>query len=280
LSHDEPHEETVVALGTKAPAFNPAGVRGPQLGDPLVEALLRLGDDRLILGHRLSEWCGHGPILEEDIALSNLALDLIGHATSLLALAGAVEGQGRDEDALAYFRDGTAFRNCLLVEQPNGDFAETIVRQFLFDVASVLTWDALRHSTDARVAAIAAKSFKEDTYHLRHSSEWVIRLGDGTEESHTRAQRALDRLWRFTGELLTPDAIDAAVVAHGLVIDHDAVAARWRTMVADVVQRATLTLPADGPMQRGGRVGRHTEHLGHLLATMQSVARAHPGARW
>lgn len=254
--------------------------RGPRLGAPLVEYLLRLGDDRLILGHRLSEWCGHGPILEEDIALSNFALDLIGQAASILRLAGEVEGAGRDEDALAYFRDGVQYRNCLLVEQPRGDFGDTIVRQFLFDAYSVLLWEALLGVPHAGLSAIAAKAIKEDRYHLRHSSEWVVRLGDGTEESHARVQGSLDRLWRYTGELFEADAIDQAVAGEGIVIDHRALKARWDQLVDEVLGRATLARPADGPMQRGGRVGRHTEHLGHLLATMQSVARAHPGARW
>ncbi len=272
---DEP-----TAAPTTASSFNPAGVRTPVVANPLFEYVLRLGDDRLILGHRLSEWCGHGPILEEDIAMSNMALDLIGHATSLLALAGDIEGQGRDEDALAYFRDGVAFRNALIVELPNGDFGFTMMRQFLFDAYSVLLWDALSHAGDARVAALAAKSLKETKYHVRHSSEWVVRLGDGTAESHDRVQRALDDLWRYTGELFDHDGIDAAVAAHGITVDHAALQSRWRTMVADVLHRATLTQPADGPMRRGGRVGRHTEHLGHLLSEMQIVARSHPGARW
>lgn len=228
----------------------------------------------------MSEWCGHGPILEEDIALSNIALDFIGHASALLALAGTVEAKGRNEDALAYFREGVEFRNALLVELPKGDFGFTMVRQFLFDAYSVLLLDALSRVNEARVAAIAAKCLKEDKYHLRHSSEWVVRLGDGTEESHARAQQALDELWRYTGELFEHDVVDAALAAQGIVVDHEAIRARWRTMVADVMQRATLTVPADGPMRRGGRSGRHTEHLGHLLAEMQIVARSHPGATW
>ncbi len=257
-----------------------AGPRAPSIDNPLFEYLLRLGDDRLVLGHRMSEWCGHGPILEEDIALSNIALDLVGHATSLLALAGTVEGNGRNEDALAYFRDGVQFRNVLMVELPNGDFGFTIVRQFLFDAYSVLLLDALSRAGDERVAAIAAKCLKEDKYHLRHSSEWVVRLGDGTDESKARVQSALDELWRYTGELFAHDAVDDAVAALGLVVDHDGIQSRWRTMVADVVQRATLTLPADGAMRRGGRSGKHTEHLGHMLSEMQIVARSHPGATW
>ncbi len=257
-----------------------AAPRTPRIDNPLFEYLLRLGDDRLVLGHRLSEWCGHGPILEEDIALSNIALDLVGHAAGLLALAGTVEDKGRNEDALAYFREGVEFRNVLMVELPNGDFGFTMVRQFLFDAYSVLLWDALSHARDERVAALAAKCLKEDKYHLRHSSEWVVRLGDGTDESHARVQRALDELWRYTGELFDADGVDAAMTAAGIVVDVEAIRSRWDTMVSDVVHRATLVLPTDGAMRRGGRAGRHTEHLGHMLAEMQIVARSHPGATW
>jgi len=282
MAHDEEHhaEEEVRAVVNKAPAAVIAAARTTTVDNPLFEYVLRLGDDRLVLGHRVSEWCGHGPILEEDIALSNIALDFVGHASSLLALAGEIEGKGRSEDTLAYFREAVAFRNALLVELPNGDFAFTIVRQFLFDAYSVLLWDALSRCGHEGLAAVATKSLKEDKYHLRHSSEWVVRLGDGTEESHRRVQEALDALWRYTGELFDHDAIDDAVAAHGIVVDHAGLKARWEAMVADVVQRATLTLPLDAPMRRGGRVGRHTEHLGHMLATMQIVARSHPGASW
>ncbi|MCC6243924.1 MAG: phenylacetate-CoA oxygenase subunit PaaC [Gemmatimonadaceae bacterium] len=255
-------------------------MRTPVVDNPLFEYLLRLGDDRLVLGHRMSEWCGHGPILEEDIAMSNIALDLIGHASAILALAGDVEGKGRDADALAYFRDGTAYRNALLVELPNGDFGVTMARQFLFDAYSVLLWDTLSQSTDARVAALAAKSLKEDKYHLRHSSEWIVRLGDGTDESHARVQQAINDVWRFTGELFDRDHVDEAVAPLGIVVDHEALRARWRGIVDDVLSRATLTVPTDGAMRRGGRSGRHTEHLGHMLSEMQIVARSHPGARW
>jgi ring-1,2-phenylacetyl-CoA epoxidase subunit PaaC len=257
-----------------------AAPRSARIENPLCEYLLRLGDDRLVLGHRMSEWCGHGPILEEDIAMSNIALDLIGHATSWLALAGTVEGKGRNEDALAYFRDAVRYRNALMVELPNGDFGFTMMRQFLFDAHSVLLLDALSRATDERVAAIAAKCLKEGKYHLRHSSEWIVRLGDGTDESKARVQDSLDALWRYTGELFEHDAVDDAVAALGLTVDHDGLRSRWRTMVAEVVQRATLTLPEDGAMRRGGRVGKHTEHLGHMLSEMQIVARSHPGATW
>ncbi|MDE3151723.1 MAG: phenylacetate-CoA oxygenase subunit PaaC [Gemmatimonadota bacterium] len=248
--------------------------------NPLAEFLLRLGDDRLVLGHRLSEWCGHAPILEEDIALANIALDLVGQASAFLAAAGEAEGQGRTDDTLAYFRDEREFRNALLVERPNGDFAVTILRQFLFDAWSVLLLDALKTCGYAPLAAIAAKALKEATYHLRHSSEWVLRLGDGTDESHARAQRALDDLWRFTGELFQTDAVDEAVAGMGIRVDYAALRSRWNDMVSDVVKRATLALPADQPAATGGRRGRHSEYLGHMLAEMQSVARAHPGATW
>lgn len=265
----------------KQPDFQVAAPRRAPIADPLVEYLLRLGDDRLVLGHRMSEWCGHGPILEEDIALSNIALDLIGHAQSLLQLAGELEGQGRDADALAYFRDGVQYRNCLLVELPNGDFAFTMMRQFLFDAYSVLLWDALSRCEHPQLAAIAAKSLKEDKYHLRHSSEWVVRLGDGTEESHSRAQQALNDLWRYVGELFDHDEVNDAVAGEAMIaVDHAAMRALWDTMVKDVLARATLTVPDDKGTRRGGRRGMHTEHLGHMLATMQSVARAHPGASW
>ena len=281
-SHDggEPGGLAQAPKPNAAAAVSVAGPRRRTVDNPLFEYLLRLGDDRLVLGHRLSEWCGHGPILEEDIALANMALDLIGHATLLLRLAGESEGKGRDEDALAYFRDGVEFRNALIVELPKGDFAFTIVRQFLFDAYSVLLLDALSRASDERVAAVAAKCLKEDKYHLRHSSEWVVRLGDGTEESHARAQRALDELWRFTAELFDHDAVDEAVAAQGIVVDHAAIRSVWLGMVADVMQRATLTVPADGAYSRGGRTGRHTEHLGHMLSVMQIVARSHPGATW
>lgn len=278
-AHDD--EEPGIAAGEAAAGTRAvAGPRRRPVENPLFEYLLRLGDDRLILGHRLSEWTGHGPILEEDIATANLALDLIGQAASLLRLAGEVEGKGRNEDALAYFRDGTEFRNCLLVEQPRGDFGFTMVRQFLFDAHSALLWDELTRCGHAGLAAIAAKALKEDKYHLRHSGEWVVRLGDGTDESHARVQRALEDAWRFTGELFDADDVDAAVAAAGIRVDAAALRARWDRMVDDVLSRATLRRPEGVAMQRGGRRGRHTEHIGHLLATMQSVARAHPGATW
>lgn len=260
-------------------AVTPIADRQPP--NALLEYLLRLGDDRLVLGHRLSEWCGHGPILEEDIALANIALDFIGQANLLLGLAGQVEGQGRDQDALAYFRGEREYRNCQLVELPTGDFGFTMVRQFLFDAYDVLVTDALQQQTaHADLAGIAAKAHKEARYHLRHSAEWVIKLGDGTEESHARVQRALDECWRFTGELFLADDTDAAMRDAGIAPDPATLQPKWQQRVEEVVAAATLTLPTAGYMQRGGRAGQHTEHLGYLLAEMQSVARAFPGATW
>jgi ring-1,2-phenylacetyl-CoA epoxidase subunit PaaC len=246
----------------------------------LVEYLLRLGDDRLVLGHRLSEWCGHAPILEEDIALANIALDLVGQASRLLALAGETEAAGRDEDALAYLREAIDFRNVLMVELPKGDFAYTIVRQFLFSVAAYYQMEGLVESTNATLAGIAGKAVKETRYHVRHAGEWVIKLGDGTAESHRRSQDALDALWRFTGEMFLVDDVDATLIGAGMIPDMALSESRWRAQVTDVLQRATLTVPETGYMQRGGRAGKHTEHLGHLLSEMQIVQRSYPGATW
>ena len=244
------------------------------------EYLLRLGDDRLVLGHRLSEWCGHAPILEEDIALANIALDLIGQATLLLGHAGKLEGQGRDADALAYLRDAIDYHNALLVELPKGDFAFTIVRQLFFSVFATLQAEALQRSTDRDVTGIAAKGLKEARYHVRHSADWVLKLGSGTDESHDRAQRAVDDLWRYTGELFLSDDVDRAVAATGFGVDASTLADAWQSHVKDVLARANLTIPDTPYMQRGGREGRHTEHLGHMLAEMQILARSHPGASW
>ena len=250
------------------------------LGTDSVEYLVRLGDDRLVLGHRLSEWCGHGPILEEDIALTNIALDLIGQANLLLGLAGKLEGKGRDQDALAYFREATEYRNLLLVELEKGDFALTIVRQLFFSVFSHLQMDALKESTNGDLAGIAAKAVKENAYHVRHSADWVIKLGDGTDESHRRAQAAVNELWRYTGEMFVADDVDAAAVKSGLGVDPSTLEKEWRKHIDDVLKRATLTVPETKFMQRGGRNGRHTEFLGHMLADMQIVARSFPGAEW
>ena len=233
-----------------------------------------------MLGHRLSEWCGHGPILEEDIALANIALDLIGEATLFYKLAGEAEGQGRNEDALAYFRDAVDYRNALLVELPKGDFAVTIVRQCFFSVYSLLQMEGLAKSANPELAGVAAKAVKESRYHVRHSAQWVVTLGDGTDESHERAQRAVNDLWRYTGELFLADDIDQQAVAAGVGVDPSTLADAWRKQVTEILQRATLTAPDVKYMQRGGRQGKHTEHLGHMLSEMQIVARSHPGASW
>ena len=250
------------------------------VANPLVEYLLRLGDDRLVLGHRLSEWAGHGPILEEDIALSNIALDLIGQASLLLELAGTTEGKGRNADALAYFRDAVDFRNVQLVELPIGDFGFTIVRQFLFSAFQVPFLERLQKSSHDTLAGIAAKGYKEVVYHLRHSADWMLKLGDGTAESHARAQAALDALWPYSHELFLADAVDAVLLAQGIAVDPATIAPLWRKTVTEVVGAATLALPVDGWKARGGRAGKHTEHLGHMLAEMQILARSHPGAQW
>lgn len=242
--------------------------------------LLELGDDRLILGHRLSEWCGHGPILEEDIALTNIALDLIGQATLFLKLAGAAEGKGRSEDDLAFLRDGTDFRNIQLVELPRGDFAFTVVRQLLFSVFSLLQMESLASVSDADLAGVAAKAAKETRYHVRHATQWVVTLGDGTEESHGRAQTALNDLWRYTGEMFIASPAASEAVAEGAGVDVKTLESAWRAQIGEILRVAGLTMPAEGYMQRGGREGRHTEHLGHLLSEMQILARSHPGAQW
>ena len=247
---------------------------------PLFEYALRLADDALLLGHRLSEWCGRAPTLEEDMALANIGLDLIGQARSLYAYAGKVEGAGRDEDRLAYLREGREYRNLLLVELPNGDFAQTIVRQLLYAAVMVPFWERLQGSKDQTLAAIAAKSVKEARYHLRHAAEWVIRLGDGTEESRDRTVAALDELWPWTGELFEQDAAEWALVEAGVAVDRAALKPAWDATVDRVLAEATLARPQDGWMQTGGRRGVHTEHLGYILAELQHLQRSHPGAVW
>ncbi|HAD14146.1 MAG TPA: phenylacetate-CoA oxygenase subunit PaaI [Saprospirales bacterium] len=246
----------------------------------MFEYLLRLGDNSLILSQRLGEWCGHGPVLEQDIALTNIALDLLGQTRMYLTYAGEIEGKGRSEDDLAYFRDAHQFYNCLLVERPNGDFGQTIARQFFFDVFNYYQLKGLLNSTDQRLREIAEKALKETTYHLRFSSEWVIRLGDGTEESHTRMQNAIQTLWPFTGELYTPDALDLEMNARGIAPDLQEIKSSWHIKVAEVLQEATLTLPETSWMQSGGKQGRHSEHLGFLLAEMQHIQRTYPGNVW
>lgn len=248
--------------------------------DHLFSYILQLADNALILGHRLSEWCGHAPILEIDMAITNIALDLVGQSRSLYQYAAEVQGEGKSEDDLAYLRDVTAFRNVLLVELPKEDFAHTIMRQFLYDAFNHPYYTALQRSKDERLSAIAEKSLKEITYHLRYSSEWVIRLGDGTEESHQKMQVALDNLWMYTGELLEPSPAEQAMAAAEIAPDLETIGPLVREKMKEIIDRATLRLPQEQWMQNGGKTGRHTEHLGHALAEMQFLQRAYPGAEW
>jgi ring-1,2-phenylacetyl-CoA epoxidase subunit PaaC len=247
---------------------------------PLLAYTLCLADDALILGHRLSEWCGRAPMLEEDIALANMGLDLIGQARSLYDYAAKLEGSGLTEDHFAYLRDAGQYRNCLLVEQPNGDFAATMVRQVLYSAFIDPFWRALTGSRDETLAAIAAKAEKESAYHLRHSAEWLIRLGDGTPESHRRAQAALDDLWMYSGELFEVDAAEAELIEAGIAVDPRPLREGWDSTVGAILSEATLVRPEAGWMQTGGRTGRHTEHLGFILADLQFLQRSHPGAVW
>ncbi len=243
--------------------------------------LLRAGDNALVLSQRLSEWCGKGPVLEEDMALTNISLDLIGQATLWLSLAGKVEGKGRDEDALAFLRDVQDFHNLLLVEQPNGDYAETLMRQLYFDLWHFLWLESLKSSTDTDIAQIAEKSLKEVAYHLRRSSDLIIRLGDGSDESHARMQRAADKLWMYAGEAFIDDELDQRIAARGIAPSPASLRERWLARLEQIFSEATMTLPsASAWMQSGGKQGRHTEHLGYLLAEMQFLQRAYPGAQW
>lgn len=246
----------------------------------LFEYLVRLGDDSLILGHRLSEWCGHGPILEEDIAMTNIALDLVGQATSIFKYAGEVEDKGRNEDDIAFLRFDKDYKNALLVEQPNEDFGVTMMRQFLFDAFRKPLFEQLTKSSDKHLAAIAEKSLKETKYHLKHSAEWVIRLGDGTEESHGRVQDALNTLWRYTDELFFSNEVDADLRSKGIVFSSEELKATWSEMVKEVLAQATLSIPDNGWQHEGGRKGLHSEHLGYILAELQYMQRAYPGMEW
>ncbi|MFV0292347.1 MAG: 1,2-phenylacetyl-CoA epoxidase subunit PaaC [Paracoccus sp. (in: a-proteobacteria)] len=248
--------------------------------DALFEFLLRMGDNALVLGHRNSEWCGHSPVLEEDIALANMALDLIGQTALWLGLAGDVEGKGRSADDLAYLRDAWDFRNVLLVERPNGDFGATLMRQFLFDAFHYHQLQALMQSADPRVADIAAKGLKEVSYHLERSAEQVIALGDGTEESRHRMQDALDDQWGYALEMFVGDETDAKMVSAGIAPDPGSLRAAWDETVNAVLTEATLTVPANSYVHKGGKQGTHTEHLGYILAEMQFLQRAYPGASW
>lgn len=243
--------------------------------------LLRLGDTALILSQRLSQWCGKGPALEEDMALTNVALDLLGQARMWLSYAGETEGKGRDEDRLAYLRDAHDFRNFLLVEQPNGTYADTLARQFLFDAWHYFLQQELTRSADPRIAEIAEKSLKEVSYHLRRSGDLVVRLGDGTEQSHRMMQDAFNDLWMYTGEMFEADALDDAMAQQGIAPRLSDLKAPWLAHLKEVFEEATLAMPpVDAWMQKGGKQGLHTEHLGYLLAEMQFLQRAYPGAQW
>lgn len=246
----------------------------------LFEGLCRLGDSTLVLGHRVSEWCGHAPVLEEDIALANVALDLIGQTQLWLGLAGEIEGKGRDADKLAFRRDVWEFRNLLIVERPNGDFGHTLMRQFLFDAWHLQMLQGCEHSVDPRIAAIASKAGREVAYHLERSADLVIRLGDGTAESNARMQAAVDALWPYTGEMLTLDKTDIALHEAGILPAPERIREEWDALVGDVLSQATLAKPKATHMQKGGKEGRHSEHLGHMLATMQWLQRAYPDASW
>jgi len=248
--------------------------------EALFEYVLRMGDNSLVLGHRLSEWCGHGPELEEDIALTNIALDLIGQARLLLAYAGEIEGKDRSEDDLAYLRDGMDYKNLLIVEQPNQDYSYTIVRQFLYDAFNFELYSRLLESKDQHLASIAAKALKETSYHRRHSAQWIVRLGDGTQMSHEKVQQALDELWMYTGEMFDMDEVDEGMLEAGIGVDLEAIRHHWDEHVNAVLEEATLERPQDAWMMSGGKAGKHSEHLGYILADLQYLQRAYPGAAW
>lgn len=248
--------------------------------EALFEYLLRKADDSLILGHRLSEWCGHGPILEEDIAITNIALDLIGQATELYKYAAEVEDKGRDEDDLAFLRIEREYKNVLLVEQTNGDFGKTMIRQLFFDHFEHLLYEELMNSKDERIAAIATKTIKEIKYHIKHSSEWTIRLGDGTEESHNRVQKSVRDLSRFTKELFYQDEVDQILIAEGIIPDVSKFKVEYDKNIKAILDEATLELPKEKWQLDGGRKGVHSEHLGYLLTELQYMQRTYPGMKW
>ncbi len=249
--------------------------------DALVQYAAQIGDNGLIIGHRMSEWCFRAPTIEMEMALMNSALDLIGQARELYSYAATAQGEGKTEDDFAYLRDEQDFRNALLTEVPNGDWGDTIVRLFLMSVYNKLFFSALADSKDAELAAIGAKSLKEVTYHLRFSSEWMIRLGDGTSESHNRVQKSVDNLWVYTGELFTMTDAENLLLKDGISVDVAALKADWNQNIAQVFEQATLTVPADGWAQLGGKAdGVHTEHFGYIIADMQYMQRRYPGCEW
>lgn len=249
--------------------------------DELLQYTLRLGDNALILGQRLVEWCGHGPILEQDIALSNIALDHLGQARMLMQYAAEQKGEGSTEDKMAFLRDITDYRNLLILELENGDWGKTIVRQFLFDTFNYYQYTALLQSKDDHIRAVAQKAIKEITYHAQWSAEWVIRLGDGTDESHNRIQQSLNDLWVWTGEMFEIDSIDQKMLELGIGVDLNQVKQSWETKVSEILDMATLEKPESGWMQTGGKtIGEHTEYLGFVLAEMQHMPRMYPEAQW
>ncbi len=250
------------------------------MNQSLIDYTLHLADNALIIGHRNSEWCGHGPVLEQDIAISNIALDFIGQARNFYQYAAELSGNGATEDSLAFLRDVSEFKNVLITELPNGDWAQTTLRQFLFSAYQYYCYQQLQNSTDTRLAAIAAKSLKEVTYHLRWSSEWVIRLGDGTEESKHRLLTAVDELWNFTGEMFLPAAYENALLKENIGVDLSIIRQQWNQKVEEVFAEATIQIPEKSWAQQGGKTGIHTEHLGYILAEMQFLQRAYPGAEW
>lgn len=246
----------------------------------LLQYTLHLADNALILGHRNSEWTSHGPVLEQDIAISNIALDLIGQARNFYQYAAALQGEGATEDTIAYTRDVMAFNNCLLAELPRGDWAQTILRQYFFSIYQFYLYEQLQKSTDATMAGIAEKALKEVAYHVRWSGEWVIRLGDGTTESHARITNALADLWPYTGELITPAAYELALVGEGIAANPASFRDRWAAAVNSVLEEATLQIPQGTWMHKGGKEGVHTEHLGYILAEMQYLQKTYPGCEW
>lgn len=248
--------------------------------EAILEYTLRIADDSLLLGHRISEWCGHGPILEEDIAMTNIALDLIGQATNFFDYAAKVQNQGKTCDDLAFLRLEKEYKNVLLVEQKNGHFGDTMTRQFFFDVFRKLFFEALSNSADENLAAVAEKSLKETRYHLKHSSEWVIRLGDGTQESHDKIQDSVNYLWKFTDELFYMDQVDELLIKENIAIDLESLRGAWKSYISEIFQEATLTIPTNGWQQAGGRKGLHSEHMGYALAELQYMQRAYPNMQW
>ena len=273
MSEPLPAQTQTTAVGGSAPS-------SLALDADRAKYVLRLADTSLIVAQQLGAWIGHAPALEEDFGIANIALDLLGQGRLLLAYAGELEGRGRDEDALAFLREPSQFVNVALAEQPNGDFADTVVRQLLLDAWQLELFEALARSRDERLAEIAAKAVKETRYHLRYSGGWVVRLGDGTAESHERTQQALQRLWPYTAELFDADPLEEAIAAAGIGPHPEALAPGWRARLQEVLAEATLTVPPPASFRWYGKRGEHNEHLGHLLAEMQILQRTYPGAKW